>query len=541
MGAGASTPIQTPKNSPKNSIIETGSGSPTKRGSLMCVQDDIDPLQYIADDQTLVHVGLVWKLNAGATRENTSDWRRRKMWITSGGSMFYYSQQNEKPLGRSIRGLHIQAVEGMHMEHYLFEVRPMAIGTMTDQAIMIPTVFACESLEQRDDWMRYLTEIQDMYVHKGIEENFALAKTSRRRSSMTQKSITILDIEGVNVDCHGLPERDKGIGIERDAVRVAPSVLNMWKAEQRSETAKSLSGDPRSEPKLLRSNSQTEFDTKANTFLVLDWDDTIFPTTFIRGDLLLDWKKPVADQVRPGPELDEIQGLLASLAEKIEVFLRLATDLAQVRFVTLARRPWVETSWRNFMPQLEKLLEELDIPVIYARDHITHEMEKEYHAAEFRSNEAELKFWMKAKANAMEEQLTAYHNEHGNSWKNIMSIGDSEIESQAMKHTGWKHMEQQDGERDDGDDSLTIEVSKDGHSRKLRTKVVKMVEDPGVEELTGQIALLTKWLPHLIKNERGLDIEIEDTADNTKLNSMHTLVTGKADELTWFQLAGIDQ
>ncbi|CAE7243575.1 unnamed protein product [Symbiodinium necroappetens] len=47
---------------------------------------------------------------------------------------------------------------------------------------------------------------------------------------------------------------------------------------------------------LGRRNSQAFFADKAQTLLIFDWDDTLFPTTYVRDDLDLSWNKPLKDQ-----------------------------------------------------------------------------------------------------------------------------------------------------------------------------------------------------------------------------------------------------
>jgi len=292
---------------------------------------------------------------------------------------------------------------------------------------------------------------------------------------------------------------------------------------------------------MKRSQSQHEFATRENSFLVLDWDDTLFPTTWIRTDLELDWKRNLDDQLDDSPEKTEIESRLDLFSERVEAFLREAHSHSQIFIVTLARRPWVDISTKNFMPIFTKLLKELDIKVLYARDVITETMEREYNAAEFRSSEEEVAFWMKAKAKCMELELDSCHRKVEKSWKNVMSFGDSIIERRALGFATREHLAQLGKGGQILAQGLTAEVvTKDGHLQKLRTKTLKMIDDPSVEELTAQITVMTDWMSFITKDTYGLDIELDDSSDDDKLNALNRNITGvEKSDLCWMDLAGM--
>jgi len=290
----------------------------------------------------------------------------------------------------------------------------------------------------------------------------------------------------------------------------------------------------------VRRDSQLGFASRASTVLVLDWDDTLFPTTYIRQDCGLDWRRPIKAQVKPGRGRDELLASLERLADKVEAFVNLACSLAHVVIVTLAKRPWVVTSAENFMPRLRSLLERHDIEVLYAREHVTQEMKDDYAKSEFKASDQEVDFWMRAKANAMREQFDRFHGDNL-SWKNLLSIGDGEFERIALITTAerWLTQERQDAQVIET--GLTSElVSSAGHRKRLRTKTVKMLDEPAIEEMVAQHELFISWLPHLVKRDRGIDIVIEDSEDDARLRELDCDVTGlRRESLTWRRLAGI--
>jgi len=97
------------------------------------------------------------------------------------------------------------------------------------------------------------------------------------------------------------------------------------------------------------------------------------------------------------------------LAKEVDMLLRLASTCGKVMIVTLASRPWVSLALRGFLPWLQHLLEELDIEVIYAQEPL-----------------GEADSSASAKAKAMTRALENFYSQYeGQSWKNLISIGDS--------------------------------------------------------------------------------------------------------------------
>ena len=65
--------------------------------------------------------------------------------------------------------------------------------------------------------------------------------------------------------------------------------------------------------------------------------------------------------------------------------------------------------------------EDLAIPVFYAREYITEDMKKTYKEKDFRTAAEEADFWMRAKANAMEETLRQQYDANDMSWSQVSS------------------------------------------------------------------------------------------------------------------------
>merc|ERR1711871_671871 len=89
---------------------------------------------------------------------------------------------------------------------------------------------------------------------------------------------------------------------------------------------------------------QAEFFKPEQTIILLDWDDTLCPSHWIRSN------RPTLGFFKPPPEQDRFTVPLRKLEEQCYDLLSLALKLGKVVIVTNAVEPWVETSAKNFMP-----------------------------------------------------------------------------------------------------------------------------------------------------------------------------------------------
>merc|ERR1740117_1091164 len=98
----------------------------------------------------------------------------------------------------------------------------------------------------------------------------------------------------------------------------------------------------------IRRNSQVNYSKPMQTIIIFDWDDTLFPTTYMRDDMDLSWRKPIKQHSSLSREqVKEITNNISSVEVQAEKILRLAASLGKVVFVTLARSPWVFETCRN--------------------------------------------------------------------------------------------------------------------------------------------------------------------------------------------------
>jgi hypothetical protein len=349
-----------------------------------------------------------------------------------------------------------------------------------------------------------------------------------------------------SVDSFGA-EIKKAVSIRPKSVpmtttRSAPALPSKEANSRKEENPKNEASDKKSQPQVLR-DSQHGFASKSNTVLVLDWDDTIFPTTFVRKDCGLNWRYTVDAQVEPGPGRDDLMKRFEVLADKVEAFIRLACSLTHVVIVTLAHRPWIESSSGNFMPRLQKLLTDNAIKVVYAREVIPDAAQHAYFANAFKTGDEESEHWTKVKATAMEQEFESFHSARNLSWKNLITVGDSVYEHAALVHTADAYVTKfAKGSFVKATTGSTSElITQTGHLMRVRTKTVKLLDDPSIEEMCAQISLLTLWLPHIVQSSGSLEVELEDSTDDIHLRDVHQCITGeRSEELRWYEFVGLE-
>merc|ERR1719240_1373070 len=98
----------------------------------------------------------------------------------------------------------------------------------------------------------------------------------------------------------------------------------------------------------------------------------------------------------------------------------------------------------------------------------------------------------KAITQELEEFYTLYE---GQSWKNVISIGDSDFERLGTQEATRRYIIERGG---DSSATAARRQEVDGHVYQVRTKTFKMLEAPSIDELILQLKMLQRWLPDLV-------------------------------------------
>jgi hypothetical protein len=212
---------------------------------------------------------------------------------------------------------------------------------------------------------------------------------------------------------------------------------------------------------------QSQDGQASDALIILDWDDTLCPTSYIWSDKELQWDKPAS------PEKIEV---LKRHAMAAEALLRLASSLGTVCIITLAQDPWVSMSIDNFLPNLQGLLHELKIEVVYARNTLSRKIVRGIIADESRDV-----------AQAFKTAAMRHVVEQG-TWANAISVGDSDAEFYSIQDVTFHHK----------------------GPRQCLCKAVKLAEKPDLETLTVELEVLHRWLPTIVDHSGDLELDFED-------------------------------
>jgi len=262
---------------------------------------------------------------------------------------------------------------------------------------------------------------------------------------------------------------------------------------------------------MVSTGSDAEYFKPDQTLIIFDWDDTLCPSSWIRGN------KRELSFFRPAPKAEKFQRPLQELSARCEQVLRLAMKLGSVIIVTNAMEPWVETSCKNFLPQLMPLISTL--PIIYARSifemqscdpassahqgssaRSSNPLPGLYSAngqsrlsnynmrlAAQRFDEMAPQRWKEV---AFEQEINGFYSRYSHqSWKNVISIGDSIFERDALRR---------------------VILQRPQTRKKCRTKTLKLFDDPEIEELVAQVRVVHDVLGMMVQYDGELDIEIDE-------------------------------
>jgi hypothetical protein len=271
---------------------------------------------------------------------------------------------------------------------------------------------------------------------------------------------------------------------------------------------------------MVSTGSQAEYFKPEQTIILFDWDDTLCPSNWIREN------RPALSFFKPAPQEDKYQRPLKELQVHVEATLKLAMKMGKVIIVTNAMEPWVETSCRNFLPQLLPYV--MQIPVIYARSIYdsngldlarskgsspkgssassampgmytsTGQNKLQYMNARLQAQGAATDEMapQKWKELAFEMEITGFYSRYNHqSWKNVISIGDSIFERDAVRR---------------------VVLNRPMAKKKCRAKTAKLLDEPEIEELIAQVKVIHDALGLMVQYDGNLDIEIDE--DDLKLD-----------------------
>jgi len=213
----------------------------------------------------------------------------------------------------------------------------------------------------------------------------------------------------------------------------------------------------------------------ADSAIIFDWDDTLFPTWYITDVV---WPCLTQEEREADIPIDSpFWTPLATHAKIVCATLRAARKAGNVAIVTLATREWLHSSVQRYLPGLKfnELVDELGIRIYYARSHV---------GRNHINPEEGVDMWVVAKRNAMIKCLKKF-GRRATPLKNVLSVGDSLTEQQAIKEVIWE-----------GDEDVLC-------------KTVKLTVDPPVDHLMTELEVLSSLLGPMISHRCDFDIDMQ--------------------------------
>lgn len=296
---------------------------------------------------------------------------------------------------------------------------------------------------------------------------------------------------------------------------------------------------PECAPKhLTRSGSQSDFAKQHQTAIVLDWEDTLFPTTFVKT--LPETPTAKMNQAEVN-EMNTALGRIEECQAAAEALLRCAQKFGHPVIVTLAGRDRLKRQCEQWYPRLWKILNDSQINIVFALESHRESLSKK--------DQAKLDFskfgedqWTKLKGRAIAMELHRFYSQYkGQTWKNVISFGDSTFEifgtmgavnayvqknfvnkstseSQAYDEVR-KVFESHPLRRFDGDPAWSKGFKGvDVHENRIfnvRTKVVKLLAQPSPDRVVQQLFALARVLPSIVGSDGSLNLFLDDEEETT--------------------------
>lgn len=226
-------------------------------------------------------------------------------------------------------------------------------------------------------------------------------------------------------------------------------------------------------------DSGHEFNHPNQTIIIFDWDDTLCPSTTCMRTYGL--------SVLGSPPEGEVRAALEELTKEARLLLASARELAdQVVVVTNAEEGWVELSCKAWLPGLQETISACEV----ASARSTWEPRGVTSPAGW-------------KARTFEDVIEKFYSRYQNqSWKNIISIGDAPHEREALSRVSkWAPCHA---------------------GKRCRSKSVKFVLRPSIEQLTRELQMLRESLKEIVWHDDDLDLHFssESLSDTTGCSNL---------------------
>ena len=196
-----------------------------------------------------------------------------------------------------------------------------------------------------------------------------------------------------------------------------------------------------------------------NSLIIFDWDDTLFPTSFLAKSGYFSENIILAEK-----EQEKIIKKLDQIEKKIIELINISLTKGEVYIITNAAFGWVECTSKKFYPNFYKILDK--IKIISAR------------------RECENTFPNEVQEWKMQTFLNLRKNFNNNLVTNIICLGDSMLEIEAGRFLA-------------------------NHFQEAFIKTVKFKENPKLDEIYKQLILVIKQFNLIHSSIKSLIVRVE--------------------------------
>mmetsp|Transcript_20730 Transcript_20730/g.44225 ORF Transcript_20730/g.44225 Transcript_20730/m.44225 type:complete len:421 (+) Transcript_20730:28-1290(+) len=261
-------------------------------------------------------------------------------------------------------------------------------------------------------------------------------------------------------------------------------------------------------------SSYFTFAEPAQSLIMFDWDDTLFPTTEF-CDRLGFSSRSIEGKIDPMATLTQHQKQqVVAWREALRTYLEEACTLSdRVCIITNSSRPWVTSCLECFAPDLLPIFSRAhrSPEIIYAFEKLPVGKRVKSQCMNLRpvrhreidmstiSREEQEEENTQAKYRAMKEVATEFYSRYpGQTWKNIISLGDMRYEHDAVQEVTFRR---------------TPGLIKREY---VRTKAIILPTMPTLSEITLRLSFSRHMLKAYVHFNGDLDIDLTTVADPVK-------------------------
>eukprot|EP00418_Pyrodinium_bahamense_P010785 CAMPEP_0179109302 /NCGR_PEP_ID=MMETSP0796-20121207/50958_1 /TAXON_ID=73915 /ORGANISM="Pyrodinium bahamense, Strain pbaha01" /LENGTH=353 /DNA_ID=CAMNT_0020807405 /DNA_START=54 /DNA_END=1115 /DNA_ORIENTATION=- len=289
----------------------------------------------------------------------------------------------------------------------------------------------------------------------------------------------------------------QGEGLLRRSVAKLPQNASLGSKSTGMTSLETVETDSRHDSKSSVPSSHNLFADRAQSLLFLDWDETLFPTT----DLVENWGITInSNQPIPRACEDQLREWRAALME----FLEQACALSELCvIVTNSQRPWVEQCAERFVPELLPLLKQGRLKVVYANEKVRNTEKRRTQLLKVRPvRHTSHDIWdaevadslTMAKYAAMKDETERFYSKYkGQSWKNIISMGDMHYERLALQEVTFRRQ--------------------GPPKERVRTKTMVLPTSPSLSELALRLQFLQITLLAHVRFNGDFDMDLGIASD----------------------------